>query len=203
MKKSPKQTCLELRSLGAGALYHMMTALVVPRPIALVTTMNSAGGVNAAPFSFFNAICTAPPMLAIAVARTRTGQKDTVVNLLREKECVVHIPSVELAEAVARCGDALAPDESEVDANGLLTLPSLKVTPPRLAAAPVQMECVLDRHLELGKGPLDFLLLEIVEAHVHTDCVSEEGRVCVEKMRPLARLAASDYCSLGEIFAQK
>jgi flavin reductase (DIM6/NTAB) family NADH-FMN oxidoreductase RutF len=202
-KQTQPQHCLNLREQNGGTIYHLMTALVVPRPIALVTTLNPVGTVNAAPFSFFNAICTDPPMLAIGIARSRNGQKDTVVNILREKECVVHLPSVAQAEVVARCGDALGPLESEVEANGLVTLPSLKVRTPRLEASPVQMECRLERHIELGNGPLDLLLVEILEAHVHADLLDEQGRLMLEKMQPLARLNASDYCGLGEIFSQK
>jgi len=139
--------------------YKLMTGLIVPRPIALVTTINAQGVVNAAPFSLFNMIGEEPPLVLISLNRSAAGSlKDTAVNILANEQFVVHIADEAMAQAMHDCGTALPPDQSEIDLVGLSTTPSSAVAPPRIVEAPVAFECQLaekmeteSRHIFIGR----------------------------------------------------
>jgi len=139
--------------------YKLMTGLIVPRPIALVTTINAQGVVNAAPFSLFNMIGEEPPLVLISLNRSAAGSlKDTAVNILANEQFVVHIADEAMAQAMHDCGTALPPDQSEIDLVGLSTTPSSAVVPPRIVEAPVAFECQLaekmeteSRHIFIGR----------------------------------------------------
>ena len=140
---------IDFASLTEYQRYKLMASLIVPRPIALVTTLGETGVVNAAPFSLFNMLGEEPPIVMISINRlTDGGLKDTAANITRTKEFVVHISDEAMAEQMHRCGERLPPDVSELAAVGLTTLPSMAVAPPRIAEAPVAFECVLHEKLE-------------------------------------------------------
>src|SRR5471032_2759442 len=104
--------------------YKLMASLIVPRPIALVTTLSASGTINAAPFSMFNMLGEEPPIVMISINRLQDGAlKDTAANIVRTKEFVVHIADEAMAEQMHRCGERLPPDVSELAAVGLTTLP--------------------------------------------------------------------------------
>lgn len=133
--------------------YKLMASLIVPRPIALVTTLGADGTVNAAPFSMFNMLGEEPPIVMISINRLADGTlKDTAANVPREKEFVVHLADEAIAEQMHRCGERFAADVSELDAVGFTALPSLRVKPPRIAEAPVAFECVLWETLETASA---------------------------------------------------
>lgn len=129
--------------------YKLMTGLIVPRPIALVTTVNAQGLVNAAPISLFNMIGEDPPLVLISLNRSTAGSlKDTVVNILANEQFVVHIADEAMAQAMHDCSTPLPPDQSEIDMVGLTTTPSSAVVPPRINEAPVAFECQLSEKIE-------------------------------------------------------
>src|SRR5215218_9105301 len=122
-------------------VYHALVGVVTPRPIAWVTTIDAAGRVNLAPFSFFNAFGANPPVVVFSPTLRRDGtKKDTLLNVEATGEFVVHASVASLAERVNQSSVELPPGESEVELVGLHTTPSVKVKPPRLAEAPVAME---------------------------------------------------------------
>jgi flavin reductase (DIM6/NTAB) family NADH-FMN oxidoreductase RutF len=196
----PAFTTLGLGRRSPAAVYHLMTALIVPRPIALVTSLSEDGVLNAAPFSFFNGLCADPPLLMISVARRPDRLKDTALNILRQGEFVVNLPDRQLATIVEGAAAELPPEVSEVERLGLATLPSLFVAPARLAAAPAQLECRLEQALELGNGPVDLLIGRILEAHLRADLLDGQGRIDVAAFDPLARLSAGSYAGIGTPF---
>lgn len=186
-----------------AAIYHLMTALIVPRPIAFCTSLSRQGVLNAAPFSFFTGVCADPPLLLISVTRRVDRLKDTARNILDTGEFVVNIPDKALAAQVEAASAEFDPQESEVERLGLATLPSHFVAPARLAAAPAQLECRLEKAIEIGNGPVDLLVGRIVEAHVRADLLDDRGRVDVAALDPLARLASGSYAGLGAPFRLK
>src|SRR5947208_1906010 len=136
-------------------VYHALVGAVTPRPIAWVTTVDLAGRVNLAPFSFFNAFGANPPVVVFSPTLRRDGsKKDTLLNLEAVGEFVVHAATAPLAEKVNASSKELPRGESEVAYVGLTTVPSLKVRPPRLAEASVAMECVVRQIVPVGTGPI-------------------------------------------------
>lgn len=185
------------------ANYHFLTSAVMPRPIAWVTTLDPASGlVNAAPFSWFNAVCAEPPMVSLAISRRSDGSlKDTVRNIRASGEFVVNVaPKALLREMVQSSGD-YAPDVSEVDALGLATTPSRRVRPPRLAASPVHLECRLDRELPLGgSGGTSLILGEIVHLAADDAVLDARGNVDPAKLVLLARMGGAEYADTAAHF---
>lgn len=145
--------------------YRLLTALIVPRPIALVTSVGETGVVNAAPFSFFNMMGSNPPIVAIGVGNRRSGEaKDTAANIARNGEFVVQIVDEAIAEQMNITAIEFPAETSEVIPAGFTLVPSAKVNVPRLAEAPVHMECRLAQSVTIGTNHV--ILGEIVHVHV-------------------------------------
>ena len=155
--------------------YKLLTGVVVPRPIAWVTTL-SAAGVNLAPFSTFTFVSPKPPMLAFSVGQRGGIYKDTARNILAVEEYVVHIADGALIEAVHNSAIEYPPEVSETEMLGLATVPSLHVKPPRLAAAPIAMECRLRQCLEFGDTRSRLIVGEVVAFHFR-DGLLKNGKI--------------------------
>lgn len=194
---------LDIADRSPAAIYHLLTALIVPRPIAFCTSLSKTGVLNAAPFSFFTGLCADPPLLLISVSRRADRLKDTARNILDTGEFVVNIPDRALVKEVEAASAEFDPQESEVERLGLATLPSRFVAPARLAAAPAQLECRLEQAIEIGNGPVDLLVGRVLEAHVRADLLDDRGRIDVAALDPLARLSAGSYAGLQAPFRLK
>lgn len=185
-------------SLDREAAYKLVTGAVVPRPIAWVTSCDAAGVVNLAPFSAFTFLSSFPPILGFNVG-LRDGQpKDSSTNIQAMREYVVNIADESMVEAVHDSSIAYPPGVSEVEALGLAVEPSIRVKPPRLARAPVSMECRLQQVLSFGNNGASFIVGEVLLFHVRDDIV-RDGKIDSAKMRPLCRLAGPNYAGLGNI----
>src|SRR6476646_12189000 len=136
--------------LDAETAYRLMTGIVVPRPIAWVTSLSATGVLNLAPFSAFTFVSQKPPMLAIRVGRKGADYKDTAHNILDTEEYVIHIADTPLMSAVHDSSIEHPPEVSEVEHLGLETLPCERIKVSRLAAAPVARECRFRQCLEFG-----------------------------------------------------
>lgn len=178
--------------------YKLMTGLIVPRPIAWVTTLTAEGKVNLAPFSAFTFCSHKPPMVAISVGHRDGELKDTGHNMLRDEEYVVNIADRSLLEALHASSAHYAPDESETEALGLTTLPSSVVAPPRLAAAPASMECKLHISLPLGDEGNRLMIGEVLRFHI-ADHLVRDGKIETRELDPVARLGGPKYATLGDI----
>ena len=181
----------------------LMSAVVVPRPIALVTTLGPDGP-NAAPFSFFNLVCADPPMLMFSMApREGTTMKDTVRNIERVPEFVVHIVDEPNREKMNLCSTEWPHGVDEIERAGFSTVPSFKVRPPRIADCPVQLECRLERMLKLGRKPYTMIVGEVVLAHFRDGLVDEHRYyVDVARLKAMGRMEGSDmYTRLTDRFS--
>jgi flavin reductase (DIM6/NTAB) family NADH-FMN oxidoreductase RutF len=189
---------IDAASLDAEAAYRLLVGAVVPRPIAWITTVSQSGLVNAAPFSCYTFVCNEPPMLAINIGK-RDGQlKDTARNIRDSGEFVVNVVSEDLLEFMHATSAECAPELSEVEALKIAVAPSVAVRPPRIAASPINLECRLDRVLELGRFRNELVFGRIVHFHI-ADAVCERGRIDSEKLKPVARLAGRRYARLGGV----
>ena len=183
---------LDFATLNQAQTYKILTALVVPRPIALVTTVDAAGCVNAAPFSFFNVLGTVPPIVGFAPGNRDDGSpKDTAANLAALGECVVHLVDEPWAQAMANCAWPHPPGVSELPHAGFTATPSSVVKPPRLTEAPVALECkVLDiRHY----GGNRLVIAQILCAHVKDGLINPENlRLNPGVWAPVGRMESPD-----------
>ncbi|MFA5633507.1 MAG: flavin reductase family protein [Porticoccaceae bacterium] len=173
--------------------YRLLTNFVGPRPIALVTTRGPQGQANAAPMSFFNVFSHDPPILALGIQPRLDGRpKDTLANLRRSGEFVVHVVDDDLSDAMLICGLGVEPDVDELKLGGLVEAPSVQVAAPRIAGAACAMECRVERIIDWPRRSL--VLGEVVQMHVRRDCLDAEGRyVNPEVYQPIARLHADNY----------
>ena len=187
--------------LTAYQRYKLMASLIVPRPIALVTTLAEDGTVNAAPFSMFNMMGEEPPIVMISINRLTDGKlKDTAANIVRDKEFVVHLSDEAMAEQMHRCGERLPPHVSELAAVGLTTLPSRAVRPPRIAEAPVAFECTLWETLETASRQI--FIGQVRWLHAREGLIdTETWRVRLQDYFPVARFGASFYVTTRERFS--
>ncbi|MDO9434276.1 flavin reductase family protein [Hydrogenophaga sp.] len=194
-------SCVDGDRLDTDTAYKLLVGCVVPRPIAWITSVSETGCVNVAPFSSYNYVATSPPMLAVNIAmRASDGSiKDTARNIEANGEFVVNVSTEENLELVHRSAQEFPPDVSEAEMLGLELLPSRHVRAPRIAIAPVQMECRLDQIVMLGRGINRLFIGEVVAFHLRDD-VYRDGRVDSARLRPLSRLGGPNYAALGEIF---
>ena len=184
--------------LDAETAYRLITGVVVPRPIAWVTSLSATGVLNLAPFSAFTFVSPKPPMLAISVGRKGGNYKDTAQYILNNEEYVVHIADSSLMTAVHESSTEHPPDVSEVEELRLSTLPGERIKVPRLAAAPVAMECRFRQCLEFGETRSRLIVGEVVMFHIRDGLVNN-GKVETEALDPIARIGGPRYARLGEI----
>ena len=178
--------------------YKLMTNLVVPRPIAWITTLNQNGVINLAPFSFFNAVGSDPPYVVIGIGcRDAGGLKDTANNILASGEFVVNMVTEDLFTAMNLSAAEFPPDQSEMTAANLHTTPSVHVKSPRLAESQVSLECKLFQAQPLGANTL--FIGEVVMFHVADHLLGP--RMHINNFAPIGRLGSpSVYCRTTDRF---
>jgi len=183
---------------SAGENYKLLTNLVVPRPIAWVTSVNTDGVVNLAPFSFFNAVGANPLYLLFSVGLNEVGEpKDTAKNIIANGEFVVNLVTEELFDAMNISAADFPEGESELAAANLDAAPSTLIKPPRVAACQASMECKLHSTQLLGKNTL--VIGEVVMFHVADHLMGEQMHV--NGFAPIGRLGSpSAYCRTTERF---
>jgi len=197
---------LDFSSLPAREVYGWMTSAIAPRPIAWVSTIAADGRTNLAPFSFFQGVTSNPPTLMFVPVNNRAGEpKDTVRNIRQVPEFVVHVVPFSLAEPMNASAATLPYGESEIEKFAIATVPSTKVRPPRVAAAPVAFECTLHQIVEIGQGPLAAHVVfgRIHLVHVSDDVLGADGRIDAGKLDLIGRLSGDWYCRTTERFLVK
>jgi flavin reductase (DIM6/NTAB) family NADH-FMN oxidoreductase RutF len=181
--------------------YKLLTNLVIPRPIAWVTTENANGVINLAPFSFFNAVGADPLYVIISVGQNDVGElKDTAKNILANGEFVVNLVTEDLFKAMNISAAEFPADESELSAAQLQPAPSVRIKVPRVALAQASLECKLFSTQRLGKNLL--IIGEVVMFHVADHLISP--RFHINNFSPLGRLdSPSVYCRTTDRFDVK
>jgi flavin reductase (DIM6/NTAB) family NADH-FMN oxidoreductase RutF len=192
---------IDFAALTEYQRYKLMASLIVPRPIALVTTLGPDGVVNAAPFSMFNMLGEEPPIVMLSINRLQDGRlKDTAANIVASREFVVHLADEAIAEQMHRCGETLPAHQSELDHVGLTALPSKAVAPPRIAEAPVAFECTLWELLETESRQI--FIGQVLWLHARDGLIdTERWRVRLQDYHPVGRFGASFYVRSRDRFA--
>ena len=176
--------------------YKLLVGSILPRPIAFVTTIAADGTANAAPFSFFTAICADPMMICFSPMRRGTDgdKKDTLANIEKNREFVVNIVSENIVKQMNDCAIEYPSTVDELEASGLKKEPSATVKPPRVKESAVHLECELHEVLHFGDHPGagSLVIGKVKHAHV-SDELYEQGRINTEKLKPIGRLAGQMF----------
>jgi flavin reductase (DIM6/NTAB) family NADH-FMN oxidoreductase RutF len=190
-----------LGSLRRQDRYKLLTALVIPRPIAWISTWSENGVANCAPFSFFNLVSSEPPLCAIGInTRTDGTLKDTLRNIRRTSEFVLNLVDEPTALRMRITGHEFPGDVSEFEQADLTPAAASKVAHPRVAEAAVSLECVVNRLIEINDEQ-EIVLAEIVHLHAREGIVEPRTlRVSEESYRPIARLFGNRYCTTRDRF---
>jgi len=194
-------TEVDFEQITSYQRYKMMASLIVPRPIALVTTLGQNGVANAAPFSMFNMVGEDPPILMLSINRLTDGRlKDTAANILHNQEFVVHMSDEPIAARMHACGESFPADVSELTEVGFTAGPSRTVKPPRILEAPVAFECVLQEKLETESR---YVFIGRIQWMAARDGLidTEKWRVNLREYHPVARFGASFYTRTSDRFS--
>ena len=193
---------VETAALDEQAIYKLLTGLVVPRPIALVTTRDDAGLSNCAPFSFFNALAHDPPILALGLqARGGRDLKDTAENIRLTGEFTVHIVDEAIAEKMNSCAADVPPEVDEIARAGFTTRAGTTVSTPRLVEAPAALECRRYVTVELGRAR-NIVLGEVLGIDVRDDLYdAASGRIDTHALAAIGRMAGSAYVTTRSRFS--
>jgi flavin reductase (DIM6/NTAB) family NADH-FMN oxidoreductase RutF len=195
-----------MSDLPARHRYKLLVSTITPRPIAWVTTRGANGVVNAAPYSFFNAMGDDPPLVVLGLLKDGSGaDKDTATNIFETGEFVVNLVSEDDAETMnLSCVDAPR-HVSEIDYAGIATAPATRVSPPLIATAPVSFECVRREMLEIGPRQV-IAVGEVLVTHVRDEFVSDPDRLQLDTaaMKLIGRLhGAGTYARNTDTFTMK
>ncbi|MCL4746289.1 MAG: flavin reductase family protein [Burkholderiaceae bacterium] len=192
---------LELAGLSQVERYKLLIGLVIPRPIAWISTWSENGVANCAPFSFFNVISEEPPLCVVSFNRRSDGAiKHTLKNIRRTGEFVVNLVDEATANAMHVSSAELAESESEFDAAGLTPVPAAMVRHPRIAQAPAALECRVERRIEFGPER-EMVVGEIVLVHAREGVIdADTKRISQTGYAPIGRLFASRYCTTRQRF---
>ncbi len=186
--------------------YKLMIGAIVPRPIAWVSTMDAAGRLNLAPFSYFTAVCTDPMTMLFCPgwSSVRNRRKDTWLNIEQIGEFVINITNEETKEAMNLSATEFEHGVNEFEWAGVTPAPSSVVAVPRVAEAPVSFECKLQQIVVVKDGPGGGAAVfgEVVAVHVRDD-VYENGRILPEKLQPIGRLAGTTYAHINDLFQMR
>ena len=195
---------LDLSALKPAQVYFQMIQTLVPRPIAWVLSEIEEGKYNLAPFSYFNAVCSDPPLIMLSIGKKPDGSyKDTRVNIEQRRDFVVHIASRDVLQDLNRSSATLAADVSELDQLGIETSDFEGSRLPRITACKIAYACECYEIHELGSTPQSIIYGRL--HHIYIDdaitSTSDKGRIKVhtDRLAPIARLGADEYMSSGDI----
>ena len=185
---------------GHGLSKNPFNSLVVPRPIGWISSLDKDGNVNLAPYSFFNGVSYRPPtvMFASGQGEVENDQlKDTVRNIIETGEFVHNFVTWDVRDAMNLSSATTAKDVDELEAAKLTQIPSKLVKAPRVAESPIHFECKLVQHVDLpntiGNSKYTVVFGEVIGVHIADELITEEGRVDIGKLHPVARMGYQDY----------
>lgn len=195
---------LDPQKLELPQVYRLLTSAVVPRPIAWVSTVSEDGIYNLAPFSYFMAITHDPPTIAVSCnwRRATDKRKDTLANIEANGEFVLNVVTDETVEKMNQTSGEYPPDVDEFAVSGLTPVASEIVRPPRVAEAPVQMECKLEKVIYIGREghQAGLIIGQIVLWHVRDDLLTAQGVIDPHKLHPVGRLSGNLYSRTHDLF---
>ncbi len=196
----------DIQNTESSALYKLLTGTVIPRPIAWVATIDENGIDNLAPFSFFNVVSEDPPHIMFSTVRTGNKNKDTLNNILANQQFVVNLVTEDVVEQMNTTSQPVAADVNEFELANVTPIESIYIKPKRVKESLVQFECEMVHHYFIEKhqnGGACIIIGKIITMHIDDSILMENHKIDLEKYKPVARLAGSNYSKLGEIFSIK
>jgi flavin reductase (DIM6/NTAB) family NADH-FMN oxidoreductase RutF len=193
-------------NLEYTAVYKLLTGSIIPRPIGWISTVDENGINNLAPFSYFNAVGEDPPHVMFSTSRGNNTNKDTLNNVLANKQFVVNMVIEALAVQMNTTSQAVASDVDEFELAGLTPISSIKIKPMRVKESPITFECEMVHHYFLEdhkQGGACIIVGRIVMMHFDEAVLLDNYKINMENYKPIARLAGSNYSKIGEIFSVK
>ena len=193
-------------TLEASAIYKLLTGSVIPRPIGWISTIDEKGINNLAPFSYFNMIGDDPPHVMFSTRRDNNANKDTLNNVLTNKQFVVNMVTEDLAEQMNSTAQVVPAEVDEFELVGLTPIASIKIKPNRVKESPITFECKMVHHYFLEdhkQGGACIVIGRIVMMHIDESVLLDNYKINMETYKPIARLAGSNYSKIGEVFSIK
>lgn len=192
---------IDPQSIPAPVAYRVLTGAIIPRPIGFISSISTAGDVNLAPFSFFNAVCAEPPMVMFATTN-RDPAKDTLVNVTETGDFVVNIVSREIAEKMNLTAGDYPRGANEFGIAGLTAVPGDLVRPPRVLESPVNMECKVRQIIQVSSKPWGghLILGEVVRFHVRDSIIDGDLLIDSAMLDAIGRISGPSYSTIRDRF---
>jgi len=188
--------------LNPEQIYRLMSGIVVPRPIAWISSLNVHGHVNLAPFSCYTFVSNTPPMIGVNIGRKAGARKDTANNIVAHGHFVVNIGDETLLDAIHMSAEEHPPEVSEAELLGLSIMPGEVIATPRIAEAPISLECRLHSVTPYGDTGAEFYVGEVLMFHIR-DGLVQNGKIDTAQLRPVCRIGGPNYASLGAIVTKR
>jgi flavin reductase (DIM6/NTAB) family NADH-FMN oxidoreductase RutF len=196
----------DVQNTDPTALYKLLTGTIIPRPIGWISTIDENGINNLAPFSYFNMVSSDPPCVMFSTRRDNNQNKDTLNNVLQNGEFVVNLVTLDVVDQMNATSDSVASNIDEFELANLTPIDSVFVKPKRVKESLVHFECEKIHHYfidnEIGGGAC-VIIGKVITMHIDDSILMENHKIDLEKYKPVARLAGSNYSKLGELFQIK
>ncbi|PIC78098.1 hypothetical protein CSV74_00810 [Sporosarcina sp. P19] len=189
----------EMSKLNESDKYRLLTSCIVPRPIAWVTTIDTQGIVNAAPFSFFTGVSIEPPLVIFAVERRKGEKKDTIVNIENTKEFVINLVTEKTVKQMNETSPDYEPEIDEMQSAKLTPIRSHFVKPPSIKESPIHLECTLDQVIEIGSSPHSLVIGKVEYITVEDELIDDD-RISMKDLQAVGRLGGKWYTETTSLF---
>ncbi len=187
------------KDLNRRDSHRLLLSSLIPRPIALVSTISDKGVLNAAPFSFYGGISSSPPLIGISISKRRGEKKDTLKNIEYTGDFVVNIVTEEIAESMNITSGDYPSEVDEFKKAGFTPSSSEMISSPRISESPINFECRVFEKLVIRNSENTFIIGEILLFHINDDLWSD-GAVDASKLKAIGRLGTDKYCTVRDIF---
>ena len=194
------------KSLEQSAVYKLLTGSVIPRPIGWISTIDEEGINNLAPFSYFNILGDDPPHVMFSTRRDNNSNKDTLNNVLANKQFVVNMVTESVVEAMNSTALSVSSDIDEFELAKVTPISSKLIKPMRVKESPIHFECEMVHHYFLenhNQGGACIVIGRIVMMHFDDAILLDNYKINMENYKPVSRLAGSNYSKIGEVFSIK
>ena len=189
-----------------SVLYKLLTGTIIPRPIGWISTIDKEGINNLAPFSYFNMVSSDPPCVMFSTRRDNNQFKDTLNNVLQNSQFVVNLVTMDVVEQMNATSATVPSDLDEFKLANLTPIDSVFIKPKRVKESPIHLECEMIHHYFMDNnegGGACIVIGKIKTIHIDDAILMENNRINLDVYKPVARLAGSNYSTLGELFSIK